>query len=70
MLIGAAVRESSLFLVPFAYVVWAQRPFDREALRDTVYVSAAPLLLYLFMRTSIDARGKEWPGTFIGALCT
>ena len=67
MLVGSAVRESSLFLVPFAYVVWAERPFDREALRDTVYVSAAPLLLYLFMRTSIDARGKEWPGTFISA---
>jgi hypothetical protein len=67
MLIGAAVRESSLFLVPFAYVVWARRPFDRDALRDTIYVSAAPLLLYLFMRTSIDARGKQWPGTFVSA---
>jgi hypothetical protein len=67
MFIGAAVRESSMFLVPFAYAVWAERPLDREALRDTVYVSAAPLLLYLFMRTSIDARGKEWPGTFISA---
>ncbi len=67
MFIGAAVRESSMFLVPFAYAVWAERPVDREALRDTAYVSAAPLLLYLFMRTSIDARGKEWPGTFISA---
>ena len=67
MFIGAAVRESSMFLVPFAYAVWAERPLDREALRDTAYVSAAPLLLYLFMRTSIDARGKEWPGTFISA---
>jgi len=67
MFIGAAVRESSMFLVPFAYAVWAERPVDREALRDTVYVSAAPLLLYLFIRTSIDARGKEWPGTFISA---
>lgn len=67
MFIGAAVRESSMFLVPFAYAVWAERPVDREALRDTAYVSAAPLLLYLFMRTSIDARGKEWPGTLMSA---
>jgi hypothetical protein len=67
LLIGAAVRESSLFLIPFAYVVWARRPLDREALTDTIFVSAAPLLLYLFMRTAIDARGREWPGTFLSA---
>jgi hypothetical protein len=67
MLVGIAVRESTLFLIPFAYVVWAQRPLDRMALKDVVYVSAVPALLYLFMRTSIDARGKEWPGTLITA---
>lgn len=67
MLIGVAVRESSLFLIPFAYAVWAQRPIDRQALKDVAIVSALPAILYLFMRTSIDARGKQWPGTFVTA---
>jgi hypothetical protein len=67
MLIGATVRESSLFLIPFAYAVWAERLFDRQALKDTAMVSALPAILYLFMRTSIDARGKEWPGTLLSA---
>ncbi|MGZ4235248.1 MAG: hypothetical protein ACXVWT_04055 [Solirubrobacteraceae bacterium] len=67
MLIGATVRESSLFLIPFAYAVWAERLFDRQALKDTAIVSALPAILYLFMRTSIDARGKEWPGTLVTA---
>jgi hypothetical protein len=67
LLIGVGVRESTLFLIPFAYVVWAQRPFDRDALKDVIYVAAVPALLYLFMRTSIDAKGKEWPGTLLSA---
>jgi hypothetical protein len=67
MLIGVGVRESSLFLIPFAYAVWAERLFDRRALKDVAIVSALPAILYLFMRTSIDARGKEWPGTLLTA---
>jgi hypothetical protein len=67
LLVGITVRESTLFLIPFAYVVWARRPLDRTAFNDVAYVSAVPAVLYLFMRTSIDARGKEWPGTLLTA---
>ena len=42
ILIGAAVKETSLFLIPFAYAVWARAPLDREALRDTVLVRGRP----------------------------
>lgn len=63
LLIGVGVHESTLFLIPLAYAVWAQRPLDREALRDTVAVSAAAVIAYLLLRTSIDAVGRQYiPG--------
>ena len=33
VLAGALVRESSLFLIPFAYAIWAQRPLDARRRR-------------------------------------
>jgi hypothetical protein len=63
LLIGMAVRESSLFLIPFAYAIWAQRPVDREALRDVALTCLLPLVAYIVIRTSIDAVGKQYiPG--------
>ena len=63
LLIGVTIRESSLFLIPLAYAVWAERLFDREALRDTVLVAVLPVIAYLVLRTSIDALGRQFePG--------
>ncbi len=63
LLVGVAVRESSLFLIPFAYAVWAESLVDRRALRDVALVSAVPLVAYVLLRTSIDAVGKQYiPG--------
>jgi hypothetical protein len=63
LVVGVAVRESTLFLVPFAYAVWADRLFDREALRDVVVTCAVPVVVYLVLRTSIDAVGRQYiPG--------
>ena len=63
LLVGVAVRESTLFLIPFAYAVWAERPFDRGALRDVALVAALPVIVYVVLRTSIVAVGERYiPG--------
>jgi hypothetical protein len=63
LLVGVGIRESSLFLIPLAYAVWARRPVDRDALRDTLLVGALPVVAYVLLRTSIDALGRQYiPG--------
>jgi len=63
LLAGAMVHESCLFLIPLAYAVWAERPIDRDALRDLAIVAAVPVLLYVYLRTSIVALGENYqPG--------
>lgn len=66
ILIGVGVRESSLFLIPLAYAVWAQRPLDRQALRDTVLCGILPVIAYLVLRTSIDAVGRQYEPGYSG----
>jgi hypothetical protein len=63
LLVGAGVHESCLFLIPFAYAVWAQRPLDAAAARDTLLVGTPALVLYAVLRTSITAVGSQYiPG--------
>jgi hypothetical protein len=63
LLVGVTVRESTLFLIPFAYAVWARRLLDREALRDVAVVSLAPAALYALLRSSIATAGRVYiPG--------
>jgi hypothetical protein len=63
LLVATTVHESCLFLIPFAYAVWARRPIDRDALRDVVLVAAVPVILYVFLRSSIVAVGEQYqPG--------
>ncbi len=67
LLIGVAVKETSLFLIPFAYAVWAQRPVDRDALRDVALVSVAPIAGYIAVRMSISAIGSQYTPEFTGS---
>lgn len=71
VLIGVAVKETSLFLLPLAYAVWARRVVDREALRDTVLVAIAPVAGYLAIRAAVPAIGNqytpEYGGSFLAA---
>jgi hypothetical protein len=63
LLAGVTIRESALFLIPFAYAVWARRPIDRDALRDVVAVALLPAVVYAWLRTSIATAGKAYiPG--------
>jgi hypothetical protein len=66
MLAGVAVRESSLFLIPLAYAVWAERPLDRDALRDVILVSVVPAGVYVVLRASIDAVGRQYEPGYTG----
>lgn len=67
ILIGAGVKETSLFLIPLAYAVWATRLLDREALREVALVSAAPIAAYLVLRASIDAVGTAYTPEYTGS---
>ncbi len=66
MLLGVTVRESTLFLIPLAYVVWAGDPLDIEALRDTALTALAPVAAYVGLRTSIDAIGRQYEPGYTG----
>jgi hypothetical protein len=63
ILVGVAVKETSLFLIPFAYAVWAERLIDRSALRDVALVAAAPIAGYIVLRVAVSAVGGQYtPG--------
>ncbi len=63
ILVGATVHESCLFLIPLAYAVWARQLVDLEALRDVALIAAAPVVLYVVIRTSVDAVARQYiPG--------
>jgi hypothetical protein len=63
LLLATTIHESCLFLIPFAYAVWARRPLDREALGDVALVAVVPVILYFYLRSSIVAVGEQYqPG--------
>jgi hypothetical protein len=70
LLVGAFVRESTVFLVPAAYACWAERPLDRSALRDVAAVSAPMFGAYLALRFAIPTTGRAavpgYGGSLIG----
>ena len=70
ILIGAAVKETSLFLIPFTYAVWARKPLDGAALRDTVLVAVAPVVGYVALRASITAVGSQYTPGYAGPFLT
>jgi hypothetical protein len=55
--IGATVRESALFLIPFAYAYWAAKPFDRPAAARAVAAGVPGLLIFLALRLSLPTVG-------------
>lgn len=56
---GALVRESVLFMIPFAYAVWAQRWIDLNALRRAALVGLPAVTVYVAVRLSIPTIGQE-----------
>jgi hypothetical protein len=69
--LGTAVRESTMFLVPFTYLYWARRPLDRAALRDTLLTCLLPVIVYVLIRVEITAVDRQdipgYSGPFLKA---
>jgi hypothetical protein len=59
LLLGALVRETTLFLIPFAYAMWAQRRLDAAALRRTALAAAPALAAYAAVRGLVPTVGRE-----------
>jgi hypothetical protein len=70
LLVAATIHESCLFLIPLAYAVWADRLVDRQALKDVLLVAALPVVLYVYLRTSIVAVGEGYQPGYNGAFIT
>ena len=59
LLVGAFVREAALFLIPFAYAIWAERPWDRRAARDALLASLPAVLAYAALRLTLPTVERE-----------
>jgi hypothetical protein len=57
--VGAFVREAALFLIPFAYAVWARRPWDARAARTTVAASLPAIAAYAALRLFVPALYRD-----------
>jgi hypothetical protein len=58
--IGATIRESALFLIPFAYAYWATRPVDTQALKRTAAAGLPGLAIYLAVRTGVPTTPNRY----------
>jgi len=68
LLLGAAVREAVLFLIPLAYAVWAERPLDRRAALATLAVALPACGAYAAIRLGITTVGKDSVPGYGGSL--
>jgi hypothetical protein len=68
LLVGTTIHEACLFVVPFAYALWAERPFDVSAVREVLIVAAIPVGVYLYLRRSIVAVGEGYQPGYTGSL--
>lgn len=59
LLLGAFVRESTMFLIPFAYAVWADRVVDLRAARRTLAVGLPAVAAYAALRAALPTVGRE-----------
>jgi hypothetical protein len=57
--LGALTRESSMFLIPLAYALWAERLVDVRALRRVAVVAAPAVAIYVALRLAVPTVGRE-----------
>ena len=60
ILIGATIRESSLFLIPFAYAYWATRLIDTDAIKKVAAAGAPGLIAYVAIRYGIPTTPNRY----------
>lgn len=70
LLIGAAVREAVLFLIPLAYAVWADRLVDRRTISRLLAVALPACIAYLAIRVGLQTIGEAkvpgYGGSIVG----
>jgi hypothetical protein len=66
--LGALTRESAMFLIPFAYAVWAARPLDLPTARRVLVLAAPAIAVYIALRLSIPTVGREMVHGYGGSL--
>jgi hypothetical protein len=59
LLVGITVRESALFLIPFAYAVWAERLVDWSAIGRVLAVSVPAIAGYAAIRLAVPTVARE-----------
>lgn len=57
--VGAFNREAALFLVPFAYAVWAERRWDPAVFRRVLAASSPAILAYVVLRLTVPSLHRE-----------
>jgi hypothetical protein len=62
---GAFVRESALFMIPFAYAMWAQRPLDWPVLRRTALVGLPAVAAFVALRLTLPSVGTGYHGPLL-----
>lgn len=70
LLVGALFREAVLFVIPFAYALWATRVWDVSAAKRALIVGAPAVLALLTLHLTIASVGKAavpgYGGSLIG----
>ena len=59
VLVGCLVREAALFLIPFAYAIWAERLWDARAAKQVVLASAPAVAAYAAVRLAVPSLYRE-----------
>ena len=59
LFVGVFVRESTLFLIPFAYAVWADRLWDAAAVRRVLALSLPAVVAYAALRLAIPTVARD-----------
>jgi len=68
LLVGVVVREAVLFVAPLAYALWAVRPLDRRAARDSLAAAAPAIAIYVAIRLGINTVGEAQVPGYGGSL--
>jgi hypothetical protein len=68
LLLGVAVREATLFVVPLAYALCAERPLDARTAGRVLALAAPAIAAYAAIRLGLHTVGKEQVPGYGGSL--
>lgn len=70
LFVGVLFREAVLFVVPFAYAIWATRAWDKHAARRTILVGAPAFGVFVALHLALPSVGRDsvpgYGGSLIG----